>query len=301
MPLTPKCTMSATERISQVIVPTSVTPGTLLFQMPVNPYSSPRLQATATQFDSWYGEMTLQVETTGNSFSSDYVVLRHVPNGDPGRLPTNASTLLSLAETADRAGESARLQLDSNRTAQVTARWADSYNPKKPLQDNDPTDANNGIFIIVADGSPGTTAVNLTIRLKYTIHFFGAIVNPVIVNSSQLFTSLTSPSPTSFLGATFSSVGPGSAVGAGNLINFPLIGQYTITTYATGVSLTATGLSLDTKAVFMSPTYSAVTSGSVAMGTYNINVKEANAMLTITQPASSLSQTYVQINPYSKL
>jgi len=296
MPHVTRCQFSAVERVAQVLVPTSVTPGTLLWTAPANPLTAPRLQAIATQFDSWYGEMTLEVETTGNSFSQDYVVLKHVPNGDPSRLPTNITNLLNLAETSDVPGTSARLQLDSNKSARVVAKWSTSYNPRKPIVDSDPSDCNNGLFIIVADGSPGSTAVNLTVRLKYNIHFYGAFVNPVVINSSQLFTGTGTLSASSFLGTTPTSLGFGSATATANTITFPLPGSYIVTTYATGTTLSGPTAAL-TGGTVLPPSFVNPSSGSVAMGTFNITTTVANATLVINQAAASITSSYAQINP----
>lgn len=290
-----RCSFTGLERVTQITVPTTVTPGTLLYQLPANPLSAPRLQSTASQFDSWYGNITLEVETTGNSFNTDYVVLRHVPNGDPGRLPTNALNLLNLAETSDRNGESAKLQLDANRIARVSARWSESYNPRKPIIDTDPSECNNGLFIIVADGSPGTTSVNLTVRLRYNISFYGPIVNPQIANSSQLFTGVAPLSGTNFLGASPTSIGFGSATASGNVVNLP-IGQYIITSYATGTGLVAPTATF-VGATVSTPTFTNVASGTVSMGTWNVNVTAANATFTIAQTATTVTASYIQINP----
>lgn len=297
-PMSPvtRCQFTAVERVTQITVPTTVTPGTLLWSAPANPLTAPRLQAIASQFDSWYGDMSIEVETTGNSFSQDYVVLKHVVNGDPARLPTNVNNLLNLAETTDVPSSSARLQLDSNRSARVTAKWASSYNPRKPILDTDPSECNNGLFIIVADGSPGTTSVNLTVRLRYNIHFYGAFVNPVVVNSSQLITGVGPLSASNFIGTTPTSIGFGSATATANTVTLPLIGSYIITTYATGTTLLGPTATL-TGGTILPPSYINPTSGTVAMGTFNVVTNAVNATFVITQGAATITSSYVQINP----
>lgn len=290
------CRMNATERVTQVVVPTTVTPGTLLFSVPVNPTSSPRLAAVATQFDSWYGNVSMEVETTGNAFSQDYAILRFVPNGDASRLPTNARNLLNLAESCEERSQSAKLQLDSNRTASVKATWKTSYNPRKPILDPDPSECNNGLFILVADGSPGANAVNLTIRLKYDIHFYGPIATPVAVNSTQ---SLSGAGGTlgaaNLLGSAPISAGPGSITGAANVIQIPVAGRYIITYYGTG-----TGLGVPTATIsngsFDTPVFTNVTSGTVNMATWNI-VANAGCSMTLAHTATTLTTSYVQANP----
>lgn len=293
---TAHCKVSAIERVTQVIVPTTVTPGTLLWTSPVNPRVSPRLAATASQYDSWFGKFTLEVETTGNSFSSDYVILRHVPNGDPARLPTNARNLLALAETCDRPSESYKLQLDSNKTGRVTAIWSSSYNPRKPIIDTDPSECNNGQFIIVADGSPGTSAVNLTIRLRYEVSFFGPISAPTTTNSSQSITATGAITSANLFNANVS-VGPGSVTAVGNVLTIPVAGEYIVTYYATGTTLGVPSAVLSAGGSFAVPTFINVSSGTVAMATWNITTTAATT-LTLTMTSATITTSYAQFDPH---
>jgi hypothetical protein len=291
------CHFQATERISQITVPTNVTPGTLLFNTPANPTISPRLAAAASQFDSWHGDMTLEVETTGNSFSQDYVILRHVPNGDPARLPTNARNLLNLAETCERPTESYKLQLDSNKVGRVIASWKSTYNPRKPILDVDPSECNNGLFIIVADGSPGASAVNLTIRLKYNIHFYGPVAVPMAINTTQQITASGGTiSSSNLLGSAPVSTGPGSATAAANVLTLPNAGKYILTYYATGTGLGIPSAAFSAAAAVDSPVFTNVSSGTVAMATWNVTTT-ASATITLTMAATTVTLSYAQLNP----
>lgn len=245
-PAISKCSFTALERITTVPVLPTVTSGTLLYTLLANPLSAPRLRAIASQFDSWYGEMALEVETTGNSFSKDYVILRHLPNGDPSLIPTTPDSLLALAETSDRPGESTRLQLDSNKVARVNAPWKASYNPRKPLVDADLNDCNNGVFIIVADGSPGTESVNLTIRIRYTIHFFGAVVSPILPDRSTNIVSNVAPTSASMFGATPTITGVGGVSATNNTVKFAKAGRYLCSLCFTLLTPTAGGVPMPT-------------------------------------------------------
>lgn len=186
---------AALERITTVTIPATSQAGDLLFSMPNNPNSAPRASAIASQYDSWYGNASIEVETTGNAFSKNFVIIRHVPNGDPNRLPTSASEMLNFAEAYGRRAESVKLQLDSNRRAVCSAPWRGvSYNPKKPLVDTDPSECNNGLFIVVSNGSPGNESVDITIRYRYRFHFFGPIYAGILPNlSTRGFLSRLSP------------------------------------------------------------------------------------------------------------
>lgn len=232
------CVMSNTERVSTILIPTTVTPGTLLYVLPVNPTSAPRASATASQFDSWFGNVSLEVETTGNAFSKDYVVVKHVPNGDPARLPSNVLNTLNFAESSDRAGDSRKLQLDSNQRVVVTAPWSESYNPKKPILDDDPSDCNNGLFIIVANGSPGTDPVSLTVRLKYNFHFFGPIFVPILTDNSNDLVGNGSLATNSIFGATPIITGLGELSAAINTVTVPFPGRYLVAASFVGTVLT---------------------------------------------------------------
>lgn len=291
------CRMSATERVTQVIVPTTVTPGTLLFSSPVNPTSSPRLAAVATQFDSWYGTITMEVETTGNAFSQDYAILRHVPNGDPARLPTNARNLLNLAETCEKRSESAKLQLDSNKTAQVVATWKTSYNPRKPILDSDPSECNNGLFIVVADGSPGDNAVNLTIRFRYNIVFYGPQSNPIILNASNNIVGLGVSSAAIF-GPVPAITGPGSSTATGNTISIGGLKPVTVT-----VNVTGTGVNAPTFSVSGGTLLGTVSAGKLnalaTQASYTVNIQpSAGCTLLTTLTATTITNSLAQISGF---
>jgi hypothetical protein len=296
------CHYAALERITQVTIATNVAAGTLLYSLAANPVVSPRLKAVASQFDSWRGTMSLEVESTGNSLSTDYVILRHVPNGDPARLPSNLNSLLNLAEASDRPGDSAKLQLDANHIAKVTAIWSESYNPKKPIIDSDPTECNLGQFIIVADGSPGTVSVNLTIRLRYSIDFFGSIFAPIIVDSSQIISTTGGSTGLNFFGTSPSVAGPGSAAGSNNTITFPLVGTYTITSICGGTGILAP-TAIASGGTFVGPFFPNVanTTATSSVGTWNLVTIFPNTTFVINQAATTIATAYVQINPYTRI
>jgi hypothetical protein len=228
---------SAFERVTTVTIPVASTPGQLLYTLLNNPNSAPRSNAISSQYDSWYGVTSVSVETTGNALSKNFIIIRHVPNGDPARLPNPGNSLLNFAEASSRRDESVKLQLDSNRQATCTAPWAaTSYNRRKPINDTDPSDANNGLFSIVSNGSPGNDPVDITIRYRYDFHFYGPIYVPIISNHSA---ALTSNTPT--IGAPFANpIVDGESISDVTNDTFTLApGQYLLTTYATGTGIAA--------------------------------------------------------------
>lgn len=232
-------TFNGTERVATITIPTNSTPGQLLFTLENNPNSAPRAGAIATQFDSWHSVTELEVETTGNAFAKNFIVIRHIPNGDPSRIPSDPQSLLNFAEAYSRRNESFKLQLDSNGKGIVRAPWTGvSYNPRKPINDTDPSERNNGLFIIVSNGSPGTDPVDITIRYRYSLKFYGPIYQPII---SNLSTSLSG-------GSGFTPAAPfplnmnlsGFAVSARTTNTLTIkAGSYIMTTNVAGTGITA--------------------------------------------------------------
>jgi hypothetical protein len=229
---------SACERVTTLTIPTTSTPGQLLFTLPNNPNSAPRTQAIASQYDSWFGVTSICVETTGNALSKNFLVIRHAPNGDPDRLPSSGNSLLNFAESYSRRGESVKLQLDSNRQAICTAPWDTvTYNKHKPINDTDPSDRNNGLFIVVSNGSPGAQPVDITIRYKYDFHFYGPIYTPILQNlSATINNSGGTPIASPFLGAT--AIGDSISQITNNTFQLAA-GRYIVATYATGTGISA--------------------------------------------------------------
>lgn len=236
-----------TERLLTVTIAPSSTPGQLLAQIPVNPLSPPRLQSVARQFDSWHGMMALEAETTGNAFSKNYVIIRHLPNGDPAQIPSQAEALLNTVEACGRPSESQRLQLDSNRKAVVVASWASSYNKNKPIVDPDANDANNGLFLLVSNGSPGTESVDVVLRLRYNIRFFGPIAKPLVPDASIDLYSATGTLAAPWAGANFA--GPGTNYLQWNEPTATLTipkGKYLLSYRVTGTGLSNLGAAVAT-------------------------------------------------------
>lgn len=232
-------TFNGTERVTTLTIPTNAAPGQLLFTLENNPNSAPRARATATQFDSWHSVTEMEVETTGNAFSKNFVVLRHIPNGDPSRLPSDDASLLNLAEAYSRPLESYKLQLDSNRKGVVRAPWkGTSYNPRKPINDTDPSERNNGIFIIVANGSPGTETVDITIRYRYSFQFYGPIFQAILPDTSAYYFANTGMTPALPFGTSPNFTGPGGVSITNNSITLKP-GNYKASLRIDGTGITA--------------------------------------------------------------
>lgn len=246
--------LRGTERVVTLTIPTTSKAGDLLYVLEGNPNSAPRAKAVASQFDSWSSSLEMEVETTGNAFSKNFILLRHIPNGDVSRLPQPGQSLLNVAEAYDRKSESVKLQLDSNAKGICKAPWkALSYNPRKPINDTDPSERNLGLFIVVSNGSPGAESVDITIRFRYDFRFFGPIYQPLIENTSQIVTNTTASTAAPFTNATV--VGPGTATFTTNVIRFPKAGTYLLNIQLAAASGT------------VSPTYAGITATNI----WNVN------------------------------
>lgn len=282
-----------TERLLTVTVTPSSTPGQLLAQIPVNPLSPPRLQSVARQFDSWHGTMALEAETTGNAFSKNYVIIRHLPNGDPSQIPSQAESLLNTVEACGRPSESQRLQLDSNRKAVVTASWASSYNKNKPIVDPDANDANNGLFLLVSNGSPGTESVDVVLRLRYNIRFFGPIAKPLIPDTSLQVASTTGSLTAPWAGANLQ--GPGTNYLQWDdptaTLTIPK-GKYLLSLRVSGTGLTAIGNAVATNCTIHTATNNV---SSTLLSRVSLLYVPVSGTLRLDQPVTGTTLTNVSL------
>lgn len=288
-----------TERVATLSIPAFSSPGDLLATFAVNPLSAPRLRAVAQQFDSWRGQMSMEVETTGNAFSKNYVILRHLPNGDPSVVPSNRDALLNTVEASARPGESARLQLDSNRPASVSARWAESYNKNKPIVDADLNDCRNGQFLIVSNGSPGAEIVTLTVRLHYQIRFFGPIYRALVPDSStRIFATGAPASPWSNASLSGNGSGYVSFTTSDSTVTLPA-GVYLFAQSHTGTGITAVPAPTLTNCT-TSNNYLAVMA-TAAIRTYVVTVPAdgGTVKLGTPVPATTLTASNLLIAPYT--
>lgn len=288
-----------TERVATLSIPTSSSPGDLLATFAVNPLSAPRLRAVAQQFDSWHGQMSMEVETTGNAFSKNYVILRHLPNGDPSVVPSNPDALLNTVEASARPGESARLQLDSNRSVSVSARWSESYNKNKPIVDADLNDCRNGQFLIVSNGSPGTDIVTLTVRLRYQIRFFGPVYRSLVSDNSTRISATGVPA-TPWSNATLSGNGSGyiSFNTSNSTVTLPA-GNYLFSQVYKG-----TGISSVPGAIFTNCSAgpgSSIVSSTIAIDSYTLSVPVDGGTVKLGVPvtATTLTSASLFIAPFT--
>jgi hypothetical protein len=317
--------LRGTERVVTLTIPITSKAGDLLYILEGNPNSAPRARAVASQFDSWSSPLELEVETTGNAFSKNFILIRHLPNGDPDRLPSPGQSLLNVAEAYDRRDESVKLQLDSNAKGVCRAPWSLSYNPRKPIEDTDPSERNLGLFIIVSNGSPGTEPVDITIRLRYNFRFYGPIYQPLSPNTSASLSggsgwSASAPFPsnmilegTGVISRTTSTitVQPGSYLMSFFVAGNTLAGSFIPT--ATGITFTSRGITstasssvathsfaTSTPATISYPGFTATSISNILWSLAPYNVSNTTVL---SQPLSSkpISSTASAVNAPSTL
>lgn len=265
-------TFNGTERVATVTIPVNSTPGQLLFTLENNPNSAPRASAIASQFDSWHSVTELEVETTGNAFAKNFIVIRHLPNGDPSRIPSDPQSLLNFAEAYSRRNESFKLQLDSNGKGVVHAPWRGvSYNPRKPINDSDPSERNNGLFIIVSNGSPGTDPVDITIRYRYAIKFYGPIFQPILPNLSTTLTGGSGFTPAAPFPLNMTLAGFAVLSRTTNSLTLKA-GSYLMSTGLTGTTLTVSFLPTSPGVVFNPVPLSTLGSGTTIVQTWTFKL-----------------------------
>jgi len=164
------------EFLSFVTVPTTSSIGASLFSLEVNPMQLPRLSVFASQYKQWKGQISMHVESLGNAFSTSSVSCAYIPDPDPNDLPSDPTALLRVVNSAP---SQRNLHLQDKAIASVSASWKLTTNPWKFVQDTDISDRSNGTFLIISNGSPGTTEVPLKVSFKYNVSFQGNTYSPL--------------------------------------------------------------------------------------------------------------------------
>lgn len=292
--------ISSTERVETVVVPANAQAGDLLFVLENNPQSAPISGEIISQFTAWNGDTEIHLESTGNALAKNYVACRHLPNGDRSLLPNTRATMINLAEASARPNEAKRLQLDSNRVSKVTAPFKTvTFNaPHKPIFDSDPSERNAGLYIIVANGSPGPDPVEITVRYKYEFHLSGPVQKPRLPNLSGHISTLAGTTPAAPLGTARVQDGPGIISSTSNSIVVGP-GSYVIVLGSTGTGFTGPGVITSSSGTLTSDPAIFVTTGYKSV--YYL-VTEQQTTLTIgALPATTVSLTTVTVAPYDLL
>jgi len=142
----------------------------------VNPTQFPRLGVFASQYKQWKGDFKLHVESLGNAFANSSVSLAYVPDPDPSDLPSDPTALLRVINASP---SQANLHLQAQGSKNVSASWKLSTNPWKFIVDNQASERANGLFIVVANGSPGLADIPLKVSVSYDVQFQGNTFAPL--------------------------------------------------------------------------------------------------------------------------
>lgn len=193
--------LASTEVVAPVPVPANSRRGDLLYAVEVNPRKlGPTLAAMATQAESWAGNFEFLLAVNGDALAKNYAIARWLPDGRLSKLPAGGDALWRLARGNPRARTTDKAKLKYNiiagqeTSASVKAPWLQTYNPRKPVEDEDPSDRNLGVFIIVSNGPPGQD-ITIDVDVTYEVYLMGGIPTKVIVDTS---TRINNPSPPSF-------------------------------------------------------------------------------------------------------
>lgn len=239
-----------TEPVAPIIVPDNSERGDLIYAVEVNPQNLGRiLAANATQAQSWAGNISFGMRVNGSVNSKNYAVARWLPDADLSELPNDkearwryvraeSSGLLNKRKkkATDRAFIKYNVvseQPDSQHT--VTASWAQSYNPIKPIRDDNPSTQNLGLFVIVSNGPPGES-ITIDLDCKYDIYFCGPAPRGVFINNS-LRAYMTPSGTSNYFANITSESGPGSFSYTTNSYTLPAGEYFLVHTYVgTGIT-----------------------------------------------------------------
>jgi hypothetical protein len=170
-----------------ITVPAAATIGQSLLAVEVNPSSFSRLSVFASQYKQWRGRISMQVESLGNAFSTSSVSAAFVPDPDLSDLPTDPTALLRVINSSP---SQKNLHLQDKRVVNVVADWKLSTNIWKFVLDSDASDRSNGVFVIVANGSPGTTDIPLKVSFRYDVQFQGNTYAPLESGAASVLSAL---------------------------------------------------------------------------------------------------------------
>jgi len=292
------------EIVAPVDVPLDAGRGDLLYAVEVGPRTlGPILAATASQAQSWAGDFTFQLYVNGSVNAKNYAIARWLPDAKLSSIPAGGIALWKLArgktqrEGTKNIRDKAHIKYNvvSNQYAEVHACWEQSYNPKKPVVDDDPTEMNLGVFIIVANGPPGE-AIVIDVEVRYDVFLMGPVPTEVVVDRSVRVNA--NPTSVSILfGPTATQVGEGLLVLTSNSFSVR-DGKYLVTHAFVGTAMTAPP-SFSVSSGTISALSLAVSATSM-IATYVLTVSPGPAVVTLGSIiATTLTSHTLRLAPYS--
>lgn len=304
----PFTSYNVSEPLSPIVVPADSAMGTLLYAEECNPARLGEiLRAQASQSQSWRGDYVFKMRVNGSVNAKNYAIARWLPDADKSKLPLNKDRLWKYVRgTAqddnrpDRAFVKYNIISETNRNSSfsVRASWKGTFNPKKPIDDTDPSERSLGLFVIVSNGPPGE-AITIDVDVHAVGKFYGPTPTPTIINSAIAVTA----TPTSLsipFGPNTTVQGPGSASATGTVLSVDSPGEYLVAIRYTGTGITGVPNILFSNMTPTTPLSGALClSPTVATDVFRITVPTAGTMTFGAIAATTFTSITVRIAPYT--
>lgn len=301
-------TYNVSEPLSPIVVPSDSAMGTLLYAEECNPARLGEiLRAQASQSQSWRGDYVFKMRVNGSVNAKNYAIARWLPDADKSKLPLNKDRLWKYVrgtaqddQRPDRAFVKYNIISETNRNSSfsVRASWKGTFNPKKPIDDTDPSERSLGLFVIVSNGPPGE-AITIDVDVHAVGKFYGPTPTPTIINSAAAVTATPTSLSTPF-GVNTVVQGPGSVDATGNKLMVDSPGEYLVAIRYVGTGITAVPTIIFTNMTPSTPLAGALTiSPTSATDVFRIIVPTAGTMSFGPISATTFTSITVRIAPYT--
>lgn len=304
----PFSSFNVSEPLDPIRVPSDSSFGTRLYVEECNPARLGEiLRAQASQAQSWRGSYEFKLRVNGSVNAKNYAIARWLPDADITKLPTNPERLWKYVrgtaqddDRPDRAFVKYNIVSEQNRNSsyKVKASWSGTFNPKKPIQDTDPSERSLGLFVIVSNGPPGED-ITIDVDVHARGHFYGPTPSPTLIDSSARITA-TPASLAQPFGVNTDIQGTASVQAAGNVLTIGNPGTFLVTIRYIGTAITQVptivfnGVSPDT------PLAGAITiSATSATDVFRITVPSSGTMTFGAINATTFTAITVRLAPYT--
>lgn len=304
----PFTSYNVSEPLDPIQVPTNSPLGTLLYVEECNPARLGEiLRAQATQAQSWRGSYEFKLRVNGSVNAKNYAIARWLPDADVSKLPTNPQRLWKYVRgTAqddnrpDRAFVKYNIVSEPNRNSsyKVRASWSGTFNPKKPIDDTDPSERSLGLFVIVSNGPPGE-AITIDVDVHARGHFYGPTPSPTLINTSSVVNATPSSLSQPF-GPTTIIQGIGSVDAAGNVLTIKNPGTFLVAIRYNGTGITQVPTIVFNGIQSTTPLTGALTiSATSATDVFRIDVPTSGTMTFGSITATTFTAIIVRLAPYT--
>lgn len=304
----PFTSYDVSEPLDPIRVPPDSQLGTLLYSEECNPARLGEiLKAQASQAQSWKGNYEFKLRVNGSVNAKNYAVARWLPDADKSKLPTNPQRLWKYVrgtaqedKRPDRAFVKYNIVSEQNRNSsyKVKASWSGTFNPKKPIEDTDPSERSLGLFVIVSNGPPGED-ITIDVDVHARGHFYGPTPSPTLIDTSAVVTA-TPTSLTQPFGTNTLVQGPGSVEAAGNRLSIGNPGTYLVALRYAGTGITQVPTIIFTGITPTTPSAGAITiAATSATDVFRVVIPTSGTMVFGTITATTFTSITVRIAPYT--